>query len=454
MPGKYYGIKKAAKSVYRQAQKHVPKGTMSNIGRSVGSSYGAADFGAAVGQQVANITGVGAYGATYKKTSKPRSRSIMNKATSYSPIVKSSGDGENLTISNTEYVMDLYAGATGTPTDFDIDEFSLNPGLDVEAGGLFAWLPNLANAYSQYTFKQCVISYRSKSGNATGADTSLGSVFMSSNYVSTDNAPRSKGDMLNSQYAVSAPPDKNVNFPIECRSSNKTLKMNQIRTGALKSDQNEDMFDFAKVFIATQGLQTTGQLLGEIWISYTVEFSKKRKNDRSDLIRTANYRQAYTAGQGPTGAYPLGLTDTYPATALQPSPNNALELVIRAPNLAGSQTVAFPEFLASGVYLFTLKYRCAALSALTWTSPTLSIANGALYNCLYPPTSVGGQVSAVNDNYQTTPTSYTVGWTWVINITGKNCVVTVSNTGILDSDITAMQLMVTEINPNAFEAGI
>lgn len=463
MPGgRYYGVKKAAKKVYKYAQANVPKGTMANFGSKAGSGMAAAmggpsDLGAsigrAVGQQVANLTGVGAYGASYRKP-KSRSRSIMNPATSYAPKIQASGNNEDLIISNTEYITDLYSG-TGTPTAFNLDEFSLNPGLDVESGGgLFAWLPNIANAYSQYTFLQCVISYRSKSGNATGADTSLGSVFMSANYTSTDDAPKSKGDMLNSQYATSAPSDKNMNFPIECNPKTKNLKMHQVRTGTLKADQNQDMFDAATVYIATQGLQTAGQLLGELWVSYTVKFSKKRRNDRSELIRTANYRWTGAAGQGPTSAYPLGQSVAYPTSQPSPSAGSSLPLTINASNLAGPQYIQFPEYLTSGIYFVGLRYRSAIVSAITWSQPGWSLSNCTFEACLFSPQSAGGQYSPWNNQQTTTPTTLYFSNAYIVRITGQNARISLDGSGTLDTDIVDFQILVTELNPDAFGNGI
>ena len=461
MPRRYGGIKKSlkksAQKVYSYAKKYVPKGTarksLGRIGESMGNAYGVPQIGRQIGEhlgtQFANITGVG----SYYTNSGYRRRNIMNPRTSYQPRVEYSD--EDIIFSNTEYVTDLFAGASGTPTEFNIDSFDLNPGLDVEANnGLFAWLPQIASGYSQYKFMKCVIEYRSKSGDSTGANTALGSVFMSANYSATDDAPTSKGDMLNSQYAVSTTPAKDALFPIECNPRSQNLKMHQIRTKALKSNQNQDLFDMAKIFIATQGIPTTGQLLGEIHITYQIKFSKKKVNDKSNEIRSANYRWTGAAGQGPTSAYPLGQSNAYPTSQPTAPEGNNLPLTINASNLVGPQYIQFPEYMTSGIFLVGLRYRSAIVSAITWSQPGWSFSNCALESCLFSPQSAVGQYSAWNNQQNTTPTTLYFSNAYIIRITGQNARISFDGTGTLDTDIVDFQILVTELNPETFGNGI
>lgn len=443
--------KKVGKPIYKAAKKYVPKGTAARVGGTLGASAGSmlgnaavgAQIGKAMGKQFAKITGVGEY-------SMSNSNSIMNPRTTMQPRVEYAD--EDIIISRCEYVTDLVSGATGSPTSFDLNTFYLNPGLDSASGGIFSWLPQVAQGFSQYKFEQCVVHYKSASGDSTGANTALGNVFLCANYQATAPSYTNKLDILNSQYAVSGPPSNDLLFPIECKRSAQNLKFHQVRSGELLSNQNQDLFDYCSVQIGTQGIPTANQVLGEIWITYKVRLSKYKTNDKSNLVRSANYRWTGAAGQGPVSAYPLGQSDVYNSAPVR-SPGSNLTLTIAASTLA-AQSITFPEYLSDGTFLVALIWRSAALSAITWNMQgTLTFTNCVATNVLFSPNSAAGQSSTVNNQQITTPTTLRFSYVQIIQITGPSAKITVSGAGTLDTDCTDFQILVTEVNPAAFLAG-
>lgn len=360
-------VKKAAKTVYRGAQKHVPKGTMANIGRSIGAAYGAPDVGRAMGQQFANLTGVGSYSAV------PRGRSIMPRS-SYQPLMKTVNSDEDLVVSRREYVMDLQAPVnTSSPTPFYLEAKKLNPGLDAENGGIFSWLPQVAAGFSSYSIEQMVVQYVSSSGDATGANTALGSVFLAANYLSSDTPPINKEDCLNSQYSVSGPPSRNLTFPLECRKSTKNMKNQYVRTGPVQAGQNVDMFDYATIYFGTEGIQTAGQTLGEIYVTYTIRFTKFKTINKANQNRFFKAVWFGTAGSGPTTSWPFG--QLTPQGRPQPNPRNTLSMFVNPGTGGTATTLQFPNDLVTGTFFVYLRWRFSSTRVNSFNTSQIAFQN-------------------------------------------------------------------------------
>lgn len=451
-------INRTAKTVYKAAQKYVPKGTMAQIGQNIGAAYGAPSVGKALGQQFANLSGVGAYRArpTSRAATSRRAQSysIMPK-TSFQPRYQTVNSNEDLVVSRREYVQDLYAPPNYVgATPFHLESKALNPGLDSENDGLFSWLPQVAAGFSSYTVEKMVIQYHSTSGDATGANTALGSVFISANYQSTDNPPVSKEDVLNSQYAVSGPPSKDLTFPIECRPSTKNFKNQYVRTGPVKSNQNRDLFDFATVHFGTEGIPTSGQLLGEIWVTYQIRFTKFKTVNKANQYRAFKAVWFGAAGTGPTTNYPIGTQS--PQGQPQFNTNNTLACRLDGGTGGASCTLEFPDQLDTGVFHVYLRYRFNTAKTIAFDA-----SNIVYNNCRI----VGGNPAGNHWVASNTPNSVTdtgtiynnLGATTVsewgilipVYITGAQAHIDFPSTfwNTLGTTVTDMGIEVWEVNP-------
>jgi hypothetical protein len=225
---------------------------MPSSGASTGRSLGAA---------LSQWLGSGDYSVgTNSLVSKARSGTI--------PAMHNSG--QSVVVRHKEYLGDVYSG-TGTPTGFSINStYALNPGLAAS----FPWLAPVAANYQEYTWKGIVYHFVSTSGNATGANTSLGTVAMATNYRATAPAYTSRLSMLNEFFATDAKPSEDFVHPIECDPKENPFNVQYVRSAAVPAGEDPKTYDLGVTTIATQGMQTAGENLGELWVSYEVELRK------------------------------------------------------------------------------------------------------------------------------------------------------------------------------------
>jgi hypothetical protein len=178
--------------------------------------------------------------------------------------------GQNVIVRHKEYLGDVFSG-TGSPTAFTVgNTYALNPGLAAS----FPWLASVAANYQEYTWKGIVFHYVSTSGNATGANTSLGTVAMATNYRSTAPAYTSRLTMLNEFFATDAKPSEDFVHPIECDPKENPFNVQYVRSTAVPAGEDPKTYDLGTTTIATQGMQTAGENLGELWVTYEVELRK------------------------------------------------------------------------------------------------------------------------------------------------------------------------------------
>jgi len=401
----------------------------------------------ALGKSVLNLAGVGAYaidsGAVDPQvpdmSSAPSSMSIMNPKTARVPSFK---NGEvDIIISRSEYITDIVSGPN-SPSLFDLTSYSINPGLPIDEGGCFQWLPNIAASFQQYQFKQLVFEYRPTSGNATGSNTALGTVTLSGAYDPTADVPTSKLDMLNQQFAISGTPANEIFYPIECKQSEQSTNLLNIRTGALTSAQNIVNYDYARMDIASNAIPTGNQVLGELWVTYTVKLSKYSSQGSAQRIRTAQYTWNDPTGAGGgniVSAFPIG-QGTTPANTLVPAKNNQLPLTFNY-NLSQIQ---FPKSITQGVFLVQLTYRSAAVGE--WVGPAfLGGTNCQLENWLFAPTTT--RIGEVNYAI-TAPDTDLFSNFFYVRVTGAAASFELDAGGTtFPLDITDFNLIVTEVNP-------
>ena len=218
----------------------------------------------ALGKSMMHLAGVGAYALENAAANDalsipgpiPGTNAVMNPKTANVPRFKNSD--VDLVISRSEYITDLVSG-TGTPTAFDLSSYEVNPGLSIEDGGVFKWLPNVASNFQQYEFKQLCFEYRPTSGMATGSNTALGTVTLSGAYDPLSNIPQDKSDMLNQQFAISGTPANEIIYPVECKKSEHATQLLNIRTGPLTPQQNAVNYDYLRLDVASNAIPTAGQ---------------------------------------------------------------------------------------------------------------------------------------------------------------------------------------------------
>lgn len=239
----------------RKATPFADVGTI--VGRAAGNMFGlnGSGVGRWLGSGIGSIFGSGDYTMTNSTPS-------YNVITNGQQIPKFSTTSATNTVCHREYIGD-FVGTTG----FNNNSFPLNPGMSET----FPWLSSIAQNYQEYRFHGLVFEFRSLLTDfVTGG--SPGVVIMATNYNADAKAFKSKQEMENSEYAVATKPTTNLMHGIECALSQTVLPQKYVRTGAVPAGQDLRLYDLGNYQFATQ--LNPNQNLGELWVSYCVEFFK------------------------------------------------------------------------------------------------------------------------------------------------------------------------------------
>jgi len=247
-----------------QALSSIPKGTFAKKGAQMGAKYGAlgALAGKGLGAGLAAVTGYGNYSV--------RSNSLSKVSTSVDMVPQFVKNDHSIRVTHREFVKDLVV--PNSPSTFSLESFLINPANAV----LFPWLATMARQYSQYKIHGMVFAYKTMSSDIT-AGGALGTVIMATNYNSIDRAFQSKIEMENSEFAVSTKPSMSLVHAIECDPKYSGLDVLYVRDPSYETlDTNDRRFyDYGRFQLATSGLPgTAGVTMGEIWVSYDIEFMK------------------------------------------------------------------------------------------------------------------------------------------------------------------------------------
>lgn len=258
-------------------------GGSGGYGRSVGRWLGAkvaqriglrGSVGAGIGGNIGNlvsrgleqrIMGSGAY----------KTNQLFRGSSDKPPRFTSRKDETGaLTITNREYVGDIYANAVGV--SFSNTAYYLNPGLQ----SVFPWLSQIASNYEEYDFKQLMFSYRSVTSDI-GASVSgqIGTIAMATQHNPTQAKFTDKNVMLQYDGAMSTRTTDNLVHGIECaKSKNAGSARKFVRLFTLSAAEDLKDYDHGilNVAVANTPQGMANYLIGELWVSYTVTLRKPK----------------------------------------------------------------------------------------------------------------------------------------------------------------------------------
>lgn len=185
------------------------------------------------------------------------------------PYIRNTNRG--MIISNREYITDI-STAAGSPTGIKVDTFPLNPGRSET----FPWLHSVAQNFEEYTFKGLVFEYRTLSVDAINSSTvNIGSVFMATEYNVLHGPLQSKQEIENYEFSVSGKPSQSLMHMVECARKQTPVSTLYVRTDSQNvSGSDLRLYDMGTLNIGTQGLPTQASSIGELWVSYEIEFFK------------------------------------------------------------------------------------------------------------------------------------------------------------------------------------
>jgi len=269
----------------------------SDAGAVVGSKLGAMfnapylkGVGKWLGSGIGQIFGSGDYqivGGT------PNYNVMMNG----NQIPKFSSTSQTNIVCHREYLGDF----TGT-SGFVNNTFPLNPGM----AQTFPWLSAIAQSYQEYKFHGLIFEFRPLITDfvTSGAP---GVVVMATNYNADATAYTTKQQMENSEYAVSVKPTRELMHGVECATSQTVLPQLYVRTSDPPTGQDLRLYDLGLFQFATQANPI--QSLGELWVSYCVEFFKPiLPSEVGGAILSTTFVRSTIGGATPFGTIQVSKT--------------------------------------------------------------------------------------------------------------------------------------------------
>jgi len=228
------------------------------VGSQLGSMFNAPylkGVGKWLGSGIGSIFGSGDYQIV---GAMPQYNVMMNG----NQIPKFSGSKQTNIVCHREYLGDIM-GTAG----FSNTKYPLNPGISTT----FPWLSTIAQCYQEYKFHGVIFEFRPLITDfvTSGAP---GVVVMATNYNADAPTYSTKQEMENSEYAVSVKPTRELMHGIECASSQTVLPQLYVRSDVPPTGQDLRLYDLGNFQFATQ--TNPVQNLGELWVSYCVEFFK------------------------------------------------------------------------------------------------------------------------------------------------------------------------------------
>lgn len=184
------------------------------------------------------------------------------------PRVANTNRGEATVINHREYLGDLFSGA-GTPSNFSLQKYELNPGNS----NLFPFLSSIARQFQEYEIRGMLIELKSLSSEYA-SNLALGSYFMAADYNVYGNDPATKQQLENMEYASSAKPSKSMIMPIECDPSNNVSVHKNVAINSEYHTGDKRLYDWANVYVGSQGIPQANTPLAEIWLTYEIALFK------------------------------------------------------------------------------------------------------------------------------------------------------------------------------------
>jgi len=149
--------------------------------------------------------------------------------------------------------------------------YEINPGNVV----LFPWLAGVAARFQEYKIRGMVYHYVPTSGAAVSStNAALGSVMLQTSYRASDSPPTSKIEILNEYNSNESVPCEPFCHPIECDPKENPFNIQYVRSVETTATEDKLLYDLGTTHVAVQGCQTTGNPIGDLWVTYEIELKK------------------------------------------------------------------------------------------------------------------------------------------------------------------------------------
>lgn len=285
-----YSTPKSVKPLVKQALMELGSAAGSFLGSRVGMSSRGSALGKGLAAKISKLIGTGDYTVSERPVVNSLFPGSGGGGNGYAQF---SNAAQSTRIQHREYLQDVYTGAAAGA--FSITGFQINPGLAFT----FPYLASVAQNFEEYRIRGMVFEFISTS-SPYNANAAMGSIVMAMEYNAAAPAFTNKPQMENSDFAISARFDKNMVYGVECSLNAQNTYYVRTGNGALPLTST----DLGTMYVATQPAASfpTGSNVGELWVSYDIEFYRPR-------ITPARFGYAHTTMAGGLATYPL-LTTT------------------------------------------------------------------------------------------------------------------------------------------------
>lgn len=304
------------------------------------------------------------------------SNELMSGSSNSSPKFESVGDESgSLIVAHREYIGDIFAPPSATVSEFSVQAFPINPGLEQS----FPWLSQIAQNYEEYELIQCVYEFVSTVQDVNSTNGQVGTIITATNYNSSRPDFTDKPQMAAYAHSVSGKTTDNQTSGVECDpsklsgSEGKYIRANPVLTG-------EDLktYDHGKFQLATHNIPSSmaSGTLGELYCAYKIKLRKPKFFTGRGLGIT---RALFLGSTADTQNDHILGTDANMLTGMQ---NN---LAVKVVQTANSLAITFPAYYGGRV---TVMLRAEG-------------SGGNLTGTLRTSTALAGNVSFVKDLFGT-----------------------------------------------------
>lgn len=232
-------------------------------GGALGGLIGMPSSGSAVG------TGLGASLSRWLGSGdyEVQRNSIVNKLEMSGSVPEMHKSDQTIIVRHREFITTV-----NSSTNFAVQaSFDINPGNYY----LFPWLAGIAARFQEYKIRGMVFHYVPTSGSAVAStNAALGAVMLQTSYRASDAAPASKIEMLNEYNSNESVPCEAFCHPIECDPKENPFNIQYVRSNATTTVEDKLLYDLGTTHVAVAGCQTTGNPIGDLWVTYEVELKK------------------------------------------------------------------------------------------------------------------------------------------------------------------------------------
>jgi len=241
-------------------------------GRGLANAVGLPSLAGAAGSAGSWLSRVLGFGAYQVKKNTVCSNGFSNMSASGGPDnipeFGSTASRGSIRVRHREFITDILSS-----TGFSLQNYLIHAGNTA----LWPWLAQLSQNFEEAKIHGCLFEYKPTSAYAVAGTQAMGNVIMATDYDVVDANYINKREMEIVEFSSSAMSNTVQIHPIECDPRTNVLAEHYITYGAttVAAFPDDPRFGCLGNFqIATNGMPTAGQAVGELWVTYDIELIK------------------------------------------------------------------------------------------------------------------------------------------------------------------------------------